>query len=294
MIVPDPNAFLQSIKLAASAKEKQIKGLLISQYKDFGIEEKVFADENHAKAYATGLGSEKVISIPMEHFFKFSNGSGSLDLICFSRVPRHPQKIYIRIKDYCFAGDLVIICFDRQSGNYIGIPPIHKAMNSMVSWIPYERLSKQEMDSLAPAMQTLNEPARAAESTNGLFEIGKEFEIYVANHFRGKGYQVEERWPLGVNDEGIDLIATKGGEKMLIQCKYYSERGKHQISQEVLRKFYGDCHMYLTKRGEQGQQVRCVMVASGDVLDYAAKRYLQENHGEIEFMPLYYVNRNRR
>lgn len=46
-----------------------------------------------------------------------------------------------------------------------------------------------------------------------------EYEDLVGDHFRKLGYAVEDRPP--TNDWGIDLIATKGGERIAVQAKMY-------------------------------------------------------------------------
>ncbi len=62
---------------------------------------------------------------------------------------------------------------------------------------------------------------------------GLEYEHYVANYLRGRGYY-NVKVTQGSGDYGIDVIATKGGIKYAVQCKYYSNPvGLHAIQEAV-------------------------------------------------------------
>jgi len=65
--------------------------------------------------------------------------------------------------------------------------------------------------------------------------IGKgiEFENEVARLYSELGYNVTKTKASG--DEGIDLIFSKGNEKILVQCKAYDK----QLSPNTVREFYG-------------------------------------------------------
>lgn len=61
----------------------------------------------------------------------------------------------------------------------------------------------------------------------------KQFELAVAKHYINMGYSV--RVVGGANDKGIDVIATKPGEEVFIQCKKHSKN----IGPAVVREFIG-------------------------------------------------------
>ncbi len=62
-----------------------------------------------------------------------------------------------------------------------------------------------------------------------------EFEAYVADIFRKKGYQVELRG--GSGDKGVDLIVETGafGKRAIVQCKRY----RNKIGPDTVRELYG-------------------------------------------------------
>ncbi len=62
----------------------------------------------------------------------------------------------------------------------------------------------------------------------------QDFEHYVAEAYRRKGYAVEETGSGA--DGGIDLIAKKGGSKILVQCKNWRT---HKVGVRVVRELFG-------------------------------------------------------
>jgi restriction endonuclease Mrr len=74
---------------------------------------------------------------------------------------------------------------------------------------------------------------------------GTEFEIYVARILRQHGWQVSSTPTSG--DQGVDLIASKGGRKVVIQAKRYSASVGNHAVQEVVAgvSFYSGTEGYV-------------------------------------------------
>lgn len=68
-------------------------------------------------------------------------------------------------------------------------------------------------------------------------EAGAAYEIYVAEQLRRDGWQVDETGRNGINDHGIDLIASKDGVKRYVQCKGFRQTG--HIYENVVSQLYG-------------------------------------------------------
>lgn len=119
-------------------------------------------------------------------------------------------------------------------------------------------------------------------------EKGDAFEKYCADYFTELGYGVQERGKLlGVKDGGIDLIAFKDDEILLIQCKNWS--GNIKITSKELRIFFGDCSAYIESPEnkefieEKGYKIRRMYIVSkDDMYDYSAIAYANEMNGRIE------------
>jgi hypothetical protein len=71
---------------------------------------------------------------------------------------------------------------------------------------------------------------------------GSQFEHFMADVMRGLGYQV--RVLGGSGDQGVDVIAQRGGERIAIQCKQYDRPVGNKPIQEV---FAGARHHRCTK-----------------------------------------------
>lgn len=50
-------------------------------------------------------------------------------------------------------------------------------------------------------------------------QAGRRYEYFVAQTLRQAGWEVIDNGSLGVNDHGIDLIASKDGVRRYVQCK---------------------------------------------------------------------------
>lgn len=68
-------------------------------------------------------------------------------------------------------------------------------------------------------------------------KIGRRYEYYVAWLMRGQGWEVAQRTNLGVDDEGIDIIATKDNRTAYVQCKGWSVR--KPIHENIIDHLYG-------------------------------------------------------
>jgi hypothetical protein len=78
-------------------------------------------------------------------------------------------------------------------------------------------------------------PSTPPHTLNELYALSPtEFEQYVAQLFRQKGYKVTQRGRSG--DQGVDLeLAQPGGKRAIVQCKRY----QRAIGPDVVRELYG-------------------------------------------------------
>lgn len=72
-----------------------------------------------------------------------------------------------------------------------------------------------------------------ASVINGL--SWQEFELLIGEAFRQRGYRVEETGSTG-GDGGIDLVLTKGRERLFVQCKHWRAM---KVSVTTVRELYG-------------------------------------------------------
>ncbi|MGX3044425.1 restriction endonuclease [Helicobacter sp. T3_23-1056] len=75
---------------------------------------------------------------------------------------------------------------------------------------------------------------------------GDKYERQIGKEYQNNGYKVYFKGlKEGKSDNGIDLVAYKGDEAVLIQCKNWE---RTQVKQEQLRIFLGDCTSYIEKK----------------------------------------------
>ena len=113
-------------------------------------------------------------------------------------------------------------------------------------------------------------------------EVGQDFEILTGRAYYNRGYQIEH---VGLNrdrrDNGIDIVAKKDGETVLIQCKYWKNK---KVDHTVVRSFFGDCFVYICKEGLELDKVRCVMaIPARSSLDYSAEVRFKQNFPRMRY-----------
>lgn len=119
---------------------------------------------------------------------------------------------------------------------------------------------------------------------------GDKYEQQILKLYKKQGYKVyPQGFIKGKADGGIDLIAYKGNEALLIQCKNWEYS---QVKQEHLRIFLGDCTAYLEKNHKifAKKNVRRVFVTSCENLDYGVEKFLQENNLEYKIIAYQSIN----
>jgi HJR/Mrr/RecB family endonuclease len=107
---------------------------------------------------------------------------------------------------------------------------------------------------------------------------GKEFEEFVAGHFKLDGYEIRLNGiKEGKKDKGIDIICTKDEELILIQCKNWKEDSKYKINHEKLKAFVGCCTEYVNEHKLFDKNVKLKFITSNYILDESGKKFLQES-----------------
>lgn len=107
---------------------------------------------------------------------------------------------------------------------------------------------------------------------------GKAYEFQIGKMYKEQGYKIYYK---GINegkkDGGIDLIAYKDDEALLIQCKNWE---KSQIKQEHLRIFLGDCTALLEKQKNKfkNKKISRLFITSCPNLEYATQKYIEQNN----------------
>ncbi|WP_314988935.1 restriction endonuclease [uncultured Campylobacter sp.] len=116
-------------------------------------------------------------------------------------------------------------------------------------------------------------------------EIGKRYERYIGYLYETNGYKVEYNGiKMGKKDDGIDIIATKRQELIIIQCKWYKEDS--QIHSNTIRQLNDN----LSERAADNPNKKVVarLYSAYDNLDEQARARLAKT--QIEHVVLPYDN----
>ena len=119
-------------------------------------------------------------------------------------------------------------------------------------------------------------------------EKGDKYELQILTYYKNQGYKVYPQGLIkGKDDGGIDLVAYKDSEALLVQCKNWEHS---QIKKEHLRIFMGDCTAYIenNEKNLKKKNIKRVFIMSVENLDYGAKKFLQENKIEYKVIPYNY------
>jgi restriction system protein len=91
---------------------------------------------------------------------------------------------------------------------------------------------------------------------------GKEYELKVGYYYKNLGYEVIQHGiEKGKQDNGIDVIAKKENEILLIQCKDYKK--DFSIGEKLVHQFYGACHYYELKNNLDGNITKYIFAVTG-------------------------------
>ena len=118
-----------------------------------------------------------------------------------------------------------------------------------------DRKRQKKIASLAKQLAELQDEIGEADfDLKERQKIGQEYEKYVARHFRRKGYTVSLNGiKKGFDDEGIDLICTKNGETLLVQCKNWAK--EKIIHENYIFQLYGAWKFY--EKAEKAEATAC-------------------------------------
>jgi len=107
---------------------------------------------------------------------------------------------------------------------------------------------------------------------------GKIYEKFISKYYKSLGYKVVEHGKImGKKDQGIDIIAQKRDETVLIQCKNFHPNTLWKIKQKDIKAFRMDCLDFIAENPHyKSKSIKALFILSNDVIDYGAKAYIKE------------------
>jgi Holliday junction resolvase len=148
-----------------------------------------------------------------------------------------------------------------------------------LSKIEWESLSQEER--LQKALDNYMHPKRR----KNLWQIGVDFERYVGYRYEQEGFKVDFHGANGgFEDLGIDLICSKKGEVIIVQCKRLAAIKQIPVRENTVAQIFGAAEFYRLKHCIPAKvQVRPVLVTSY-VLSEQAKEFAAHLKVEVQEM----------
>ena len=112
---------------------------------------------------------------------------------------------------------------------------------------------------------------------------GDDYEYYIKKFYENEGFKVfPNGYIKGFKDDGIDLVAHKGKETILIQCKNW----KSKAELKNITKFYNDCKNYekYNYKKLNNRYIKKVFVISNEIQNLEIDDFLKKINNEIEFL----------
>lgn len=124
---------------------------------------------------------------------------------------------------------------------------------------------------------------RTYESQNK--QKGDRYELQIGKYYQNLGYKVYFKGiNEGFSDGGIDLIAYKDNDVLLIQCKNWEHT---QVKQEHLRIFLGDCAAYIEQNQKflSKKNIKRIFITSYEGFDYGVQKFITRSNIEHKIVP---------
>lgn len=132
---------------------------------------------------------------------------------------------------------------------YEDMPPAIAALCTYDGDEEYDRvrnlLSPEEYEKLSSARKNDLALSRWKTRKRTEWEAGRDYERYIGYKYECEGYDVEYVGALnGKEDRGIDLIAQKGNNVEIIQCKRYSAQKNKYVHENTVAQLFGVTAVY--------------------------------------------------
>jgi Holliday junction resolvase-like predicted endonuclease len=174
------------------------------------------------------------------------------------------------------------ISFGKHHGKkYSELP--REYLTWIVKNVDNHSLAKREIQR-RKILEDIDNPELTQESKINIKKYGDNYEKKVGKHYENKGYKVDYRGlRLKEEDGGIDLIAIKENETLLIQCKYWKK--DKSITHSMIKEFYGNCNFYLDQENIQSKKIICIYaIPSINSLSFSAIQIFKKNYKKCRYI----------
>jgi restriction system protein len=121
---------------------------------------------------------------------------------------------------------------------------------------------------------------------------GLNYEIQICDFLKSHNYEINPNGLYkGKKDKGIDIVARKKHQILLIQCKNWKREGR-KIKHKDLKEFIGNCEIYKSKMDfDEKKTIVNVFITSNYILDKSAEYFIKENEKLIKYRVIEYIEK---
>ncbi len=167
------------------------------------------------------------------------------------------------LKLYPNLEDVIDVEFKQLPIVKISELPEHDSVRDFLSNEEYAKLSTTERNQLA-----LDRYKASHNLSN--WQIGRDYEMFVGYRYEQQGYNVDRFGSyMRLEDLGRDLIAKKGKETLIIQCKYWSTH--KQIHENHINQLYGTTISYCIEHNVTPSTVKGILITNTELSPVAKK-----------------------
>ena len=145
-------------------------------------------------------------------------------------------------------------------------------------------ISREEWDNLTPSKRNQLALDRYINRQKSNWEIGRDYELYVAHRYEMQGYNVDTFGSyMQMSDLGRDLIAKKENKIKVIQRKYWSSQ--KVIHENHICQLFGTVVCYCIENNLKTSDVEAIFVTSTKLSEQAKKFANMLNISIVENFP---------
>lgn len=124
-------------------------------------------------------------------------------------------------------------------------------------------------------------------------ELKERYRRQLCRYFESQGYLIEYgEEKKSTRPKGIDIIATKFNETIMVKCENQKEKDPYRIDKNALKRFMVECDYCAKSFPEyRNERIRKVLITPENILDPTAQKFSEEYSKNIEYLLIPFENK---
>lgn len=126
-------------------------------------------------------------------------------------------------------------------------------------------------------------------------ELKERYRRQLCRFYESQGYLIEYGdGKKSIRPKGIDIIATKFNETLLVKCENQREKDPYRIDKNALKRFMVECDYCVKHYPEyKNERIRKILVTPENILDQGAQKFAEEYSKNIEYQLMPFENKTK-